>query len=125
MRVEFLPNQEGATSLVAAAKWNGSSVEFEAEGEANRALLERIFRAAPVAIDDPALRSFGTNGEVMLLPGTMRWFMAAAKTRGEAEGLRVRFVATDLGSLGWDPAGAYRTFTSSAERLGASGSPAS
>ncbi len=125
MRVEFLPNQEGATSVVAAATWNGSSVEFEAEGEANRTLVERIFRPAPVAIDDPALRSFGTNGEVTLPPGSLQWFMAAAKSRGEAEGLRVRFVTTDSGSLGWDPAGAYRTFSSSAERLGAPGSRAS
>lgn len=119
MRVEFLPNQEGATSVVVAATWNGSSVEFEAEGEANRALVERIFRPASVAIDDSALRSFGTNGEVTLQPGSLRWFMAAAKSRGEAEGYRVRFVADDSHALGWDPAGAYRTFMSSAERLAA------
>jgi hypothetical protein len=120
VRVEFLPNQEGASSVVAAATWNGSSVEFEAEGEANRALVERIFRPASVAVDDPALRSFGTYGEVNLPPGSLRWFMASAKSRGEAEGLRVRFVPDESGALGWDPAGAYRTFTSSAERLGSS-----
>jgi hypothetical protein len=121
VRVEFLPNQEGASSVVAAATWNGSSAELEAEGEANRSLLERIFRPASVSVDDPALRSFGTNGEVILQPGSLRWFMAAAKSRGEAEGYRVRFVAEESGALGWDPAGAYRTFMASAERMGASG----
>ena len=118
MRVEFLPNQEGATSVVAGARWNGSSVEFDAEGEANRALLERIFRPASVSVDDASLRSFGTNGDVMLEPGSLRWFMAAARSRGAGEGYRVRFVADESGVPGWDPAGAYRTFTSSAERLG-------
>jgi hypothetical protein len=45
--------------------------------------------------------------------------MAAARVRGEAEGLKARFVQNEEGAMGWDPAGAYRTFMASAERLAA------
>ena len=123
MRVEFLRDQNGNVGVVGAATWNGTSVEFEPGDPEARDILERIFRPAPVAIDDPSLRSFGTRGEVVLQPGSLRWFMAAAKARGEAEGLRVRFVSTGPIGVGWDPAGAYRTFVSAAERLATIPSP--
>jgi hypothetical protein len=119
VRVEFLRDENGTPRMVAAATWNGELVEFEAGGQQARELLERIFRPAAVAVDDSSLRSFGTLGEVILQPGSLRWFMAAAKTRGEAEGLHVRFVSTGPTGVGWDPAGAYRTFVSAAERLAA------
>jgi hypothetical protein len=123
VRVEFLRDEDGTLRVAAAATWNGASVEFEAGDQQARELLERIFRPAPVSVDDPSLRSFGTRGEVILQPGSLRWVMAAARTRGEAEGLRVRFVSTGPTGVGWDPAGAYRTFASAAERLAAIPSP--
>jgi hypothetical protein len=117
VRVEFLREENGSERVVAGASWTEHGVEPSAQGEEGRAAIERMFRPAPIAIDDPSLRSYGTQGEVTLQPGSLRWFMAAARTRGEAEGLKVRFVADGAGSAGWDPAGAYRTFTSNTERL--------
>jgi hypothetical protein len=85
--------------------------------------LERIFRPVPAVVDDPSLRSAGTSGSSTLEPGDLRWFMAAAASRAEREGLAVRLVATGRGGLGWDPAGAYRTFAQSVERRNQLGSP--
>jgi hypothetical protein len=69
-----------------------------------------------VVVDDPSLRSVGTSGPVVLQPGSLRWFQAAARIRGQQQGLAVRFVAEEQGAMGWDPAGAYRTFPEAAER---------
>jgi hypothetical protein len=119
VRAEFYRDVQGSKELVGTATWTGWGITVDARTEDARSLLRRILRSTAVAVDDPSLRSFGTNGEVVLQPGSMRWFMAAARSRGQTEGLQVRFVAEDAAALGWDPAGAYRTFSSSAERLAA------
>jgi hypothetical protein len=85
--------------------------------------LERIFRHIPVVLDDPSLRTVGTSGPVLLQPGSLRWFQAAARIRGWKEGLVVRFVPEDPGAMGWDPAGAYRTFPEAIERKVRVGGP--
>jgi len=116
MRAEFhragAPEGEPVTTVT----WTGSRVE---PGEAPDDLAEaigRIFRAAPVVVDDPSLRSVGTSGPVILEPGDLTWFIAAARSRADAEGLVVRFVPPDRKAMGWDPAGAYRTFPDAVER---------
>lgn len=119
MRVEFVKADDAAGQPVAAARWTGSAVQPDGGGPEAREVIDRVFRLAPVTIDDAALRSFGTNGAVTLPPGSLRWFMAAARVRGEAEGLKARFVQDGQAALGWDPAGAYRTFMASAERMAA------
>jgi len=119
VRAEFRQEENGSERMVAAATWTGRGVEIEGPDEAARWLLERVFRAAPVSVDDPSLRSFGTRGEVVLQPGSLRWFMAAAGSRARAEGLKVRFFGSADTAMGWDPAGAYRTFVSTAERVDA------
>jgi hypothetical protein len=116
VRVEFVRTGDESKQVVASARWTGSAAE-PADGP-SRELVDRIFRLASVSIDDASLRSFGTNGEVILEPGSLRWFLAAARVRGEAEGLKARFVSDEQTALGWDPAGAYRTFMSNTERLG-------
>jgi hypothetical protein len=103
--------------VVARATWLGPDVEIESEDEALRAALGRIFRPVPVVADDPSLRSAGTSGPVQLPPGTLGWFLAAARSRAEAEGLRVVFAPSGEGGLGWDPAGTYRPFASQVERM--------
>jgi hypothetical protein len=118
VRTDFYRDADGSTELVGSATWSQSGITVEARTDDARSILARVLRPTPVAVDDPSLRSFGASGEVVLQPGSVRWFMAAARTRGQDEGLRVRFVADGAPVLGWDPAGAYRTFTSSAERLG-------
>jgi len=79
--------------------------------------LARIFRPVPVVVEDASLRTAGTSGTVTLQPGSLNWFLAAARTRAEAEGLSVGFVPGVEAGLGWDPAGTYRTFASQVERL--------
>jgi hypothetical protein len=78
--------------------------------------LDAVVRPTPVAVDDPALRSQGTRGPVLLRPGDLEWFIAAARTRADALGLSVRFVA-ETGPGGWDPASQYRTFDEQVEKL--------
>lgn len=118
MRAEFYRDGEGSKELVGAATWTGSGVAFDPNHEEARSILGEIFRATPVSVDDPSLRSSGTRGEVVLQPGSLGWFLAAARTRAQEKGLQVRFVAEESSALAWDPAGAYRTFVSTAERLG-------
>jgi hypothetical protein len=110
MRAEFF-HADAPDHVVAAASWDGRAAVGDAAGDADaERLIARIFRPAPVVVDDPSLRSAGTSGPVALEPGDLRWFMAAARTRGAAEGLSVRFVSDEWGRMGWDPAGAYRPF---------------
>jgi hypothetical protein len=103
--------------IVAQATWVGPGVEIEAGDEATGDAMARVFRPIPAVVDDPALRTAGTSGPVLLSPGSLRWFLAAARARSEAEGLSVSFSPAGRGALGWDPAGSYRTFADQVERL--------
>jgi hypothetical protein len=60
---------------------------------------------------------------VVLPPGSLRWFQAAARVRGQTEGLSVRFVDQEQGAMGWDPAGAYRPVLEAIERKVRIGGP--
>jgi hypothetical protein len=111
---------------VGQAVWDGRTVEIQPHEDGMRAALERIFRPSPVAVDDPALRTAGTAGPVVLAPGSLAWFRAAARTRSAEEGLAGRVVSDGRRAIGWDPAGAYRPFSDAlerTERLGARGRP--
>jgi hypothetical protein len=102
---------------VATATWTGSVVAFEADDEGTREALGRILRRTSVVVDDPALRTAGTSGPVVLPPGNLAWFMAAAQTRSQGEGLAVVFAPSGAGAVGWDPAGTYRTFPRQVELI--------
>jgi len=78
--------------------------------------VARIFRPTPVVVDDAAYRSEGTHGEVVVQPGTLEWFRAAALTRAGEAGLVARLVPGELEG-GWDPAALYRTFEETMDRL--------
>ena len=107
MRAEFF-KPDSPDHIVGVARWDGAGVRIE--DDAARTVLSRIFRPTAISVDDPALRTAGTTGPVVLPPGTLRWFQAAARTRSQAEGLSVRLVPEGTMAMGWDPAGAYRTF---------------
>lgn len=115
MRAEFY-RADAPTQAVGWATWAGTGVDVESKDDEAASAIRRVFRSLPVAVDDPALRSAGTAGPVVLQPGSLRWFTAAARARSEVEGLGVRFVSGETGSIGWDPAGAYRTFQAVVER---------
>jgi len=120
VRAEFLRATEGddPDPVVGTARWDGSGVAIQADGDDRVAkALWRILRPTAVAVDDPALRSAGTAGPVVLAPGSLQWFLAAAKGGAEAERFRVRFVPEAPTAMGWDPAGAYRPFTETVARL--------
>jgi hypothetical protein len=109
VRAEFF-KPDSPDHIVGVARWDGAGVRIEAEDDAARTVLSRIFRPTAISVDDPALRTAGTTGPVVLPPGTLRWFQAAAGTRSQAEGLSVRLMPEGTMAMGWDPAGAYRTF---------------
>jgi hypothetical protein len=110
-------------TVIGSAVWRANDIDVEAEDETARQVIWRIFRPTPVVIDDPSLRSYGTAGPVMLPPGSLSWFRSAAGTRSAAEGVGVRFISEAEGAMGWDPAGAYRTFNDAIERMERLGSP--
>ncbi|HEX2090680.1 MAG TPA: hypothetical protein VHI54_12285 [Actinomycetota bacterium] len=118
MRAEF--HVDDPKQVVATVRWDRRGLDIAADGE-TEGKVRRIFRPTPVVVDDPAFRSSGTSGPVVLHPGTLIWFRAAAQVRSDAEGLRVRFVPEGQDVMGWDPAGAYRTFSESIERKELSG----
>jgi hypothetical protein len=114
---------DAADVVVGSAVWRAGVISIEAEDESIGETIRRIFRPAPVVIDDPSMRSYGTSGPVVLSPGSLRWFRAAAEVRAQAEGLGVKFVPEAQGAMGWDPAGAYRTFNDAMEREDRLGGP--
>lgn len=105
MRAEFY-RPEDAETAVGAVEWDGTRVHIRTSDDEVRPLLERVFRLSPVAVDDPSRRQRGASGPVVVEPGDLDWFLAAASTRGRQEGLEVRFGTDTPG--GWDPAGFYR-----------------
>src|SRR5262249_38588861 len=115
MLAEFTAT-DAADDAVGSAEWDGAGVRIDAEDPSVRAAIERIFAPTSVLGDAPSLRSFGTAGPALLAPGSLRWFLAAAESRSPGEGLVARLVPRTGRTLGWDPAGAYRTFGSAVER---------
>ena len=107
MRAEFSRKGE-PDRVVAAAEWDGRRAVVQADDDELRGLLDRIFRASSVALDDPSLRSAGTSGATVFEPGDVEWFRVAAMARGGEAGLEVRFVEASPG--GWDPALDPQTF---------------
>jgi hypothetical protein len=105
MRAQFF-REDDAAGPVGTARWDGSGVTVETDDGEMRRVLERIFRASAVPVDEPGARDPAAKGPAVVEPGDLTWFRAAALVRGRAEGFRARFVTDTPG--GWDPAGAYR-----------------
>ena len=119
MRAEFY-GEDAPNRVLGTARWGRRGVDVTG-AEGVEARVRGIFRATPVVVDDASFRSRGTSGPVVLHPGTLAWFRAAAQVRGKAEGLKVRFVPEGQDVMGWDPAGAYRAFSETIERKELSG----
>ena len=102
--------------VVGHAIWDGTVVRLEAEDDDVRAALSRIFRPTPVSTDDPAYRPRGTHGDVVIQPGSLAWFRAAAFVRAPEFGLVARAVP-GVRQGGWDPAAQYEPFPRVIERL--------
>jgi hypothetical protein len=116
VRIEF--HRPGAPDdVVGHATWTGSRADVAAEGDADREAITAVFRATPVVTDDAAYRRQGTRGEVVVQPGSLSWFRAAAFARAPDFGLVARAVP-GVREGGWDPAAQYRSFGDAVERLG-------
>lgn len=122
MRAAFY-RPDAPDSVVGSALWRADGIDVEAEDESARQAIRSVFRPTPLVIDDASMRSLGTAGPVLLPPGSLRWFRAAAESRSEAQGLAVRLVPDSEEAMGWDPAGAYRTFNDAIERKTRIGAP--
>lgn len=110
MNVEFSAPDDELKQAVATVTWDGRRVTVTADDDAVREKLEHAFRPLPVAVDDASLRRLGTEGPVVLQPGSLEWFRAVARSRGtEGSGLEARFVPDEVVS-GYDPAANYRSF---------------
>ena len=115
MRIE-VHRPASPDDAVGHATWNGTVVRFEAEEDEVRAALSRIFRPTPVATDDPSYRRQGAHGEVVIQPGSLVWFRAAAFVRAPEFDLVARAIP-DVREGGWDPAAQYEPFPRVIERL--------
>jgi len=102
-------------TVVGTATWDGSRASVESGDDEVAKVLWRIFRATPVLVDDGAFRRMGTHGEVLIQPGSLEWFRAAAQVRAAEAGLVARVVSGVRG--GYDPASGYRPFDEAIERL--------
>lgn len=123
MRVEFYRAEDDVDkNVVATAAWRDGRASVESEDEELRAGLERVFRATPIAINDPSFLQAGTRGEVVLHPGDTSWFRAVAQVRAAHELDLVARVVSGPIEGGYDPASNYRTFEEQVERLSSSGS---
>lgn len=116
MRIE-LYRPDHPESVVAEARWADGRPTVEIHDEEIRRTGLRLFRAVPVVAEDPSLLPAGASGAVVLQPGSLEWFRAAAITRSAEEGLAARIVPEATGVGGWDPAAAYRTFPQAVARL--------
>jgi len=104
---------------VAWATWLDRRPTVESDDPEIRRSIEHAFRATPLVVDDPSLRSAGARGEQVLQPGSISWFRAVAQFRVPAEtGLVARAVpGVAVGGGGYDPAANYRRFSEQIERL--------
>ena len=118
MRVEFARADDETMSIVATAEWNGHDVTVCCDDDALRAALSRAFRKTPVVVaDDASYHQLGSHGDVLVQPGDLEWFRAAAGVRASTEaGLLARFVP-GITQGGFDPAAGYREFQDQMERL--------
>jgi hypothetical protein len=102
--------------VLGSARWNGGAIEVGADDDSVKRDIERIFRRTAVVTDDASYRRQGTHGEVVVQPGSLEWFRAAAFARAPAFDLVARLVP-EVNEGGWDPAAQYRRFGESIERL--------
>ncbi|MEP7060050.1 MAG: hypothetical protein ABI828_04905 [Actinomycetota bacterium] len=128
MKVEFYrpapPDAEpdavaaAAQSVVATAKWHDGQVQVACEDPELQSVLTTAFRPTSVVVEnDASYRRLGTDGPVVLQPGDLEWFRAAAQIRAPKEtGLAARLVP-GVRAGGFDPAAGYRDFAATIERL--------
>jgi hypothetical protein len=128
MRVEFYrpapPDAEpdaiaaAAQDVAATAEWRDGAVAVNCQDPDLNAALVNVFRPTSVVVeDDPSYRRLGTDGPVVLQPGDLEWFRAAAQIRASKETGLVARMVPGVSAGGFDPAAGYRDFSDTIERL--------
>jgi hypothetical protein len=116
MKAAFYRSDDEERTTIAEAAWSDGAVDVRSDDDDLAAALTHAFRRTPVVTDDASFRRLGTHGEVVLQPGDLEWFRAAALVRAVAEtGLAATIVPSIHG--GYDPAADYRPFGEEMERL--------
>jgi hypothetical protein len=107
-----------AQDVVAAAEWREGTAHVTCQDSQLYRALANVFRPTAVVVEnDSSYRRLGTDGPVVLQPGDLEWFRAAAQIRGPKEtGLAARLVP-GVRAGGFDPAAGYREFGDAIDRL--------
>ena len=128
MKVEFYrPAPEGAEpdavaaaaqEVVAIAEWRDGAAHVTcSDAELNQALAN-VFRPTAVVVEnDSSYRRLGTDGPVVLQPGGLEWFRAAAQIRAPKETRLAARLVPGVRAGGFDPAAGYRQFGDAIDRL--------
>lgn len=117
MKVQFFRADDEERTPLAEVAWVDGAIEVTSEDDDLASDLRRAFRRIPVVTDDAAFRRRGTYGEVVLQPGDLEWFRAAALVRATAETGLVATIVPGIAEGGFDPAANYRPFGEQMERL--------
>ena len=107
-----------AQDVVATAEWQGGVAHIACQDPELHVTLTNVFRPTAVVVEnDSSYRRLGTAGPVVLQPGDLEWFRAAAQIRAAKEtGLIARLVP-GVRAGGFDPAAGYREFGDAIDRL--------
>ena len=128
MKVEFYrPAPEGAEpdaiaaaaqDVAATAEWRDGATHVTCPDPELHQALTNVFRPSAVVVEnDSSYRRLGTEGPVVLQPGDLEWFRAAAQIRAPKEvGLAARLIP-GVRAGGFDPAAGYREFGETIDRL--------
>ncbi|HEY7659169.1 MAG TPA: hypothetical protein VIC58_01065 [Actinomycetota bacterium] len=117
MRAEIYRPDDPATP-VAIAVWSGEGSRLEPVADDLEG-IHTLLRPVPVVVEGAGS---GERGEILLEPGSYRWFREALVSRAGALGLQVRFVSDEIVG-GWDPAAGHRAFEDEVERLASPETP--
>jgi hypothetical protein len=117
VRVEFYRADDEERTPLAEVAWADGAIEVSADDDELASTLRKAFRRTPVVTDDAAFRRRGTYGEVVLQPGDLEWFRAAALVRATAESGLAATIVPGITDGGFDPAANYRPFGEQMERL--------
>jgi hypothetical protein len=117
VRVQFYRADDEERTALAEVAWADGAIEVTSDDDELASKLRKAFRRTPVVTDDAAFRRRGTYGEVVLQPGDLEWFRAAALVRATAETGLAATVVPGIIEGGFDPAANYRSFGEQIERL--------
>ena len=117
MKAVFYRDDDEEHTTVAEVAWSDGTIDVRSDDDELAAALAHAFRRTPVVTDDASFRRLGTHGDVVLQPGDLEWFRAAALARATVETGLAATIVPGIERGGYDPAADYRPFGEEMERL--------